>query len=571
MDSIEPEISESQDLVTLSERTQLIYSAVTNSIVASLIGSLILTVVLWPAVNHETMIVWLLIMVAVSFLRVLSAYYYKSSTKDKASALIWCRRFLVGSILASLIWASASIFLFPENDIARQVFLAFVVGGMAAGAITSLSYDRIAIYFYLASSLLPLQVRFYMSDSDFGFEMGVLLSLYFVILILAAKRTHANFIQNILLKYERKIIDRSLEDRERRYKTLLESAADAFYLHDIEGRFIDVNVQGCVALGYTREELLNLSVSDVEVGQPPDVLKEVWPKLERGEIIQLDGLHQRKDGTVFSVEVRLGLIHLDNQVLFTIFARDVTRRKEAEQAIINAKNEAEAANKAKTEFLSHMSHELRTPMTAILGFSQIMDSSNEMPEKFRKYSNEITKAGKHLIELINGILDLSSIEAGKLNYSLEDCRLNDILDESLKFLEGQAEKFNIKLINEISAQTDYIIYADHFRFKQVLLNLISNAIKYNKKNGTVTISCDLVEGNYLRVEVKDTGKGLSEEEQTLLFKPFERIGEYKGIDGAGIGLVITRSLIEMMGGEIGVKSKPGEGSIFWVKIALKII
>lgn len=559
--------SKDSELNNSFELTQLSYSAVSSAVIATIINSMILTLVLWPVIESVILLSWLAAMIMSVLVRVLFSYLYINSATEKDNAQVWSRLILVGGILSALVWGSASILLFPEHDVARQVFLAFIVGGIAAGAITSLSYFRFSIYLFLLVSLLPLQAQFYFSSSNFGLEMGLMLSFYLIMLMHAAKRTNDNLTQNILLKNENKNYTKSLEDSEHRYEMLLESAADAFYLHDIDGKFVDVNNQGCVALGYSRKEILDLSVPDVEVGQSPEVLDDHWPKLENGEVIQLDGVHRRKDGTVFSVEVRVGLIHIENKTYFSIFARDITNRKIAELTIIKAKDEAEAANKAKSEFLSHMSHELRTPMTAILGFSQIMDSAEEMSEKYRKYSSEITKAGKHLIELINEILDLSSIEAGKLNCTLTSCNLNDIVKVCFSFLEGEAEKNNIQLIDEITSTSNYTIHADFFRFKQVMINLISNAVKYNKKNGTVKVSCSVYREN-LRIKVSDTGDGLTEEEQLLLFKPFERIGEYKGIDGAGIGLVITKSLIEMMFGQIGVESEPGKGSVFWVQVPL---
>jgi ribose transport system substrate-binding protein len=215
-----------------------------------------------------------------------------------------------------------------------------------------------------------------------------------------------------------------------------------------------------------------------------------------------------------------------------------------------------------------MSHELRTPMNAILGFSQLLKLDDTLTNKQKDFVREIIMGGNHLMELINEVLDLSKIEAGKLRCSLEDCNLNNILKECLTFIEPLATKHSIQIFNNINPTTNYTIHADRTRFKQVMFNLLSNAVKYNSDKGTVTLSCDVMDNDQLRINVSDTGNGLTEQEQQRLFKHFERIGEYKGIEGTGIGLIITKRLIELMGGTVGVESEIGKGSRFWIQVPL---
>jgi len=242
--------------------------------------------------------------------------------------------------------------------------------------------------------------------------------------------------------------------------------------------------------------------------------------------------------------------------------------KSSRDELLFAKEVAENANQAKSEFLSHMSHELRTPMNAILGFGQLLELDDTLSNKQKDSVQEILMGGQHLMEVINEVLDLSKIEAGKLLCSLEDCSINNILKECLSLIEPLAAKREIQMINNINLLANYTIHVDCTRFKQVIVNLLSNAIKYNNDKGTVTLNCDVRNKNYLRINVIDTGNGLTEQEQERLFKPFERIGDYKGIDGTGIGLVISKRLVELMGGAIGVQSQPGKGSTFWIQIAL---
>ena len=249
-------------------------------------------------------------------------------------------------------------------------------------------------------------------------------------------------------------------------------------------------------------------------------------------------------------------------------AIDITERKKSEAQVEAARKEAESANAAKSEFLSSMSHELRTPLNAIIGYGQLIEMGSQ-DEKEKKNVKEILKGGNHLLELIDEILDLSRIDAGKVELSMEECDLNSILDMCLTFIKPMAVKRNINVVNNIGSEADYRLHVDYMRVKQVILNLMSNAVKYNKDNGTVTLSAEVVDEEYLRINVSDTGNGLTEQQLQSLFKPFERLKNHSGIEGTGIGLVISKRLVEIMGGIIGVESQVGKGSTFWLQLELE--
>lgn len=242
----------------------------------------------------------------------------------------------------------------------------------------------------------------------------------------------------------------------------------------------------------------------------------------------------------------------------------------AESATIAAEKAsaiAEKANLAKSEFLSSMSHELRTPLSAILGFAQLIETGTPPPtEKQKRNLDQILRAGWYLLDLINEILDLALIESGKLSLLLEPVALADVLRDCKTMIEPQAEKQSIN-VNFIDIDTPHIVHADRTRLKQILINLLSNAIKYNKLAGSVSVRCIVQPLERIRICVTDTGEGLSAEKIAQLFQPFNRLGqESNTVEGTGIGLVMTKRLIELMGGEIGLESKIGEGSTFWVEI-----
>jgi len=238
------------------------------------------------------------------------------------------------------------------------------------------------------------------------------------------------------------------------------------------------------------------------------------------------------------------------------------------QSMKQARDDAQRANSAKTEFLSHMSHELRTPLNAILGFGQLLETSkNHLDDQQRDHINEILIAGRHLLMLINEVLDLSKVEAGVLELDINKIDISNVIEESVAMIQSDLIKNQVELIIQKCDGT-YIVNADRMRLKQVLLNFLTNAIKYNCQQGKIMLHCSVIETGFLKVSVTDTGEGLTPEDIDKLFTPFERLDAAENIPGTGIGLVITKHLVEMMGGTIGVHSAPGNGTTFWFEVKL---
>jgi PAS domain S-box-containing protein len=278
-----------------------------------------------------------------------------------------------------------------------------------------------------------------------------------------------------------------------------------------------------------------------------------------------------KDGSRFPATVSITALrdHDDDLIGYLLIGADISVRKQVELKLQRALAAAETANVAKSDFLSRMSHELRTPLNAILGFAQLIESGSPPPTLVQKRSIEqIIKGGWYLLDLINEILDLALIESGRLSLSLEPIALAEVMHECEAMIETQAQKRNISVAFP-PFEASFVVNADRTRVKQILINLLSNAIKYNKLGGTVVVDCIACTPGRVRIRVKDTGEGLTPEDLTRLFQPFNRLGQGAGAEeGTGIGLVVCKRLIEMMGGVIGVESTVGEGSMFWVDLNL---
>ena len=248
------------------------------------------------------------------------------------------------------------------------------------------------------------------------------------------------------------------------------------------------------------------------------------------------------------------------------YAQDITARKAIEEEVRTARGEAERANLAKSEFLSRMSHELRTPLNAILGFAQLLEMNALGPGQ-QESVDHILKGGRHLLELINDVLDISRIESGRMALSLEPVSLKEIMDETVGLMRPLAADRKIKIASAPEAR--WHVMADRNRLRQVVLNLLSNAVKYNREGGLVAVSCESTADGRVRINIRDTGPGIPQEKMARLFVPFDRLGAgHSATEGTGIGLALSKGLVQLMGGEVGVESTVDEGSTFWVSLQL---
>jgi PAS domain S-box-containing protein len=380
--------------------------------------------------------------------------------------------------------------------------------------------------------------------------------------------------------------ERTVAQADRRFRELLEAAPDAIIEVDHDGRIILLNVATEKLFGYKREELLERPVELLI----PQELRGVhrthrsayWsnPSIRpMGSGIRLYG--QRKDGTRFPVEISLSPVKSDDGFRVTAIIRDIGEREQVEDRLraiqekytrelaetnreLELRNlEIERANRLKSEFLASMSHELRTPLHTVIGFSELLGEQTEGPlnDKQKRFVGHIHKDSLHLLELINDILDLSKIEAGRLELRREPFDVAAVIEEVLGSIRAQGNAKSIHLTTSVSVPT--ALDADRVRFKQVLYNLLSNAVKFTPKGGKIHVNARVLNG-LLEVAVTDTGIGIAREEHASVFNKFHQVGATtKGVrEGTGLGLAITKHLVEQHGGRISLKSELGKGSCF---------
>jgi PAS domain S-box-containing protein len=362
-------------------------------------------------------------------------------------------------------------------------------------------------------------------------------------------------------------VRRDIEIVADRYRGVLESMPDAIVVVNAIGSIVLFNEQATrlfglaamQALGQPVELLLPHEQRNVHVAHRGRFLRHPQRRT-MGSGLELFGV--RANGDRFPVEVSLSPLEISGHDYIVSAIRDLTDRKRYEDAL-RAAQAAERASAAKTEFLSRMSHELRTPLNAVLGFAQVLqlDARAPLAPQHAQQVHQIEQAGRHLLAMINDLLDVSRIEAGTLDLRLEPVSVDDVMDEVLALAGAMALEAGVTVERPIQpARVE--VRADRVRLRQVLLNLLSNAVKYNRPGGSVVLSAERP-GDQVALRVRDTGAGLSADQVAQLFQPFNRLGaERLGIEGTGIGLVISRRLVESMGGALDVASEPGVGTVF---------
>jgi len=439
--------------------------------------------------------------------------------------------------------------------------------------VASLWWERkgLVVVIFLAGLLLLSDVFFKMPVYDDVPRIFVFMGVGFLVAVLS----------ETIVKGDKLVNERTseLQESEAKYRTLYESSSDAIMLLD-EKSFFDCNNATLLMFGFLKkEDFVKMHPADVSPPYQPDgtdsltaANNKISEALRKG-MNSFEWMHRRKNGEDFPVEVLLTAFRFNGKKVLQASVRDITERKKIEEALKSARDEAEKANMAKTNFLESMSHELRTPMNVIISFAEMLkqENSGQLNENQERFIDNIIEGGNNLHNIVSPILDMVMIEEGTLELHIEKMPLTETVEGAIAVIEKKAAKKNLFLEKNFDPELEYI-EADKQKFKQVFINLLDNAVKFSKQEGgTVTIMVKK-EGDMARFSVSDTGIGITEDDLGKLFRKFTQLdtGTNRKYGGTGIGLAISKLFVEMHGGRIWAQSRYGEGSTFTFLLPLKM-
>jgi two-component system, sensor histidine kinase and response regulator len=492
----------------------------------------------------------------------------KQKTAEKAMIESEARyRAIIDLMPNGIIIMDKGIILFANNAYVTMVGLNDInsVIGKHITKITSLSPDNIIDEHEL---LLDVENNKPRNDVILGFirldGKKVFHHTYSTKIDYMDKPVILSMINDVTTEKEREI---ELISREKRFHDMVQHTKDAIFITDFNDNIIEVNQHACDSLGYTREELLAISMPSIDLTVEPDKNVLLLDRLTPGVPVTTEGIHRRKDGSTFPVEIRLSLFDSGDKKLICGLVRDITERKEVEKRLKVAIKTAEEASQYKSEFLANMSHEIRTPMNGVIGMTSLLLDTPLNSEQ-QEYVNTIRKSTDSLLSIINDILDFSKIEAGRLDIEILDFNMRNAISEAMEIPSVNAHEKGLEFSYFIDHDIPSMLKGDPGRLRQILINLINNAVKFTKE-GEVATSLTLVNETdthvKIRFEIRDTGIGISHADAQKLFQSFQQVdaSTTRKYGGTGLGLSISKKLAEMMGGEIGVESESGKGSVFW--------
>ena len=547
---------------------------------ANIVNTLLTAFLFWNVIPTPVILVWSGVSLWASGNRLLAWYKYRDRPAPKSVERKTIVRSTLWSGLAGVLWGMIGLGMAWQGSIVHHIFLGFVIGGQAAAAAVWLSSVLTSSYAYIWLSVGPLGIGLFLQGEAITTVMGIMVLLFMLASFQLARRTHDDFQSGVRANLELRDLNERLLESEQRYRNseeVLTTAIDAmdagFVIFDADDRLVLANAKyreiykvaaSIIKPGTKFEDVLRHGIRTGVHLSPADNSEE-WMANRMAEHTAASTTSEQllSDGRWLQVSERKTS---DGSTVG--FRFDITKMKQAQDDFRKARDEAEAASRAKSEFLSSMSHELRTPLNAILGFAQLLDTDHLLPlhEDQQESVDQILSGGKHLLDLIDQVLDLARIETGNITVSIEGVLLEDLLKECIPLAETLALKRNITLEHSLS-EPSLAVLADTTRLKQVLLNLLSNAVKYNRDGGRVTLDSTASNRNTVVIAVSDTGVGIPEEKQEMVFEPFNRLGaETSATEGTGIGLTICKELVQLMNGTIGFESTVGEGTTFWIEL-----
>lgn len=536
---------------------------------ASLSGVLVVSVLCWDKVPQYQVTAWVTAHVLLGLARI---YMSRKMTRErKAGKNTWTNRgrmLIIGTLISAALWGICGWQFIPVVGPLEQMFISFVICGMALGAIGSLSTHMSGLYSYIFIILTPTVLGLVMAGDEVRHGMAIMVAIFGAALISFGRNINAIFMESVSLRFERAQLRDALTLSEQRLRDAIDQMPAALSMFDANDRLVVWNGRASALTpghehlwreGTASEALLwaAFQAKVIDLGEDPATWIENRKRRhhapEGPEDVHLaDGRWLRviesrtRDGGFLTIHV------------------DVTEIKRNEAELMIAKEQAELASRAKSQFLALMSHELRTPLNAILGFAEVIRDQvfgSTGDPRYADYAADIHSSGEHLLSVINDILDLSKIEAGRMELSREKINIAYAVNTTLRLMDGRAKEAGIHLEADIAPDLP-ALFADARAFRQMLFNLLSNAVKFTPAGGRVTVSARLVNGTVV-LSVADTGIGIAKEDMSAVLQPFGQVGDVldRRDQGTGLGVPIVKSLIELHGGWFNIESELGVGTV----------
>jgi len=545
------------ELLIQQEQTNLLYESLPVGAAVSLANAAVLAFVQWNVIEHVVILIWLSMMVLITVARVINVFIYKGLSADNQQSEVWRQSFNLGAIAAGMAWGAAAIFLFPENALPNQVLLAFVIAGMCAGAVTSLSFMRLPIQAFLILSLMPIIIKFLLGDTMIMVAMGAMSMLFFTTLWISSKRIYHNTLQNISLRYESTGRQHALRESEARYRLIFDSAPVGIVQFNHEGRILALNGAFEELIGEPGKDLIGKNLITDSSNQ---LLVQEITKALQGETGYFTGIsHDVLGSREVPIRAYLRSLGVDENV------------SSGGVGIFEDISEDKRVERMKDEFISTVSHELRTPLTSIYGSLRLINEKvlNALPDDIKALLEIANRNTERLLLLINDILDVSKIEAGKMEFKLEPIDVMGFLENVLEVNQAYGRKYHVDF-RITHRQDGLLISADRHRLMQVFSNLLSNAAKFSPGGSTVDVAVYKKEA-VVRFEVIDHGSGIPDSFHTHVFEKFAQYdsSDTRSVGGTGLGLSITRAIIEHHKGIIDFESRENEGTTFFVELPLQ--
>ena len=541
-----------------AEQLRLLFAALPLTLAGSTLNALILSAILWPVVNHPSLLIWLGLFLSVNLLRAILLYRYRQRTVDRTERdLKW---FLISTLLSGLAWGCVSLFLFPHESVPHQSFIAFVMAGNSAAAIISLSYVRRIALAFILPSLLPLIIQFLLLQTNMSIAMGAMISLFLFVALSGIRRNHENILQNIILRFESIEHEKTILTSQQKLALHVQQTPLAVIEWSTGFKVSNWNPAAERIFGYKKSEAMGRHAADIIVpATARAAVDEVWHSL----LERKGGLHSTnenitKDGRTITCEwFNTPLINEQNEVVgIASLAQDISERVKIESV--------------QSDFISTVSHELRTPLTSIRGAIGLLSNGVLEPntEEYKHVLEIADNNSERLLLIINDILDIQKIESGKMEFNFQPVALRPFLEDALEANQAYAEQYQVKYHLDNGPQNP-IVRADPNRLMQVMNNLLSNAAKFSRPRQEVEIGL-LVHDGMAQISVQDHGAGIAEDFVDHIFERFTQgdSSNTRQSGGTGLGLSIVKNIVEYHQGTVSFESKPGRGTRFFVDLPL---